>query len=162
MAQQRSEVKSTRIQSNLQNESVFFSAEQELAKMSPLPSVPRPKYSLLGAASGGSRLTGAPMARWREGGADRHLPAGGATGRGRAPPLAGGPTARGGFFFLPGDDGATEPPCRLLANGIGGGGGRRCHTWLGPPTAARDRRRELLGFFCRDRNSEEGADAFEF
>jgi hypothetical protein len=40
--------------------------------MSPPPSVPRPKYSLLGAASGGSRsrLTGAPPARC---GADRRL-----------------------------------------------------------------------------------------
>ncbi|XP_066391575.1 protein SCAR2-like isoform X2 [Miscanthus floridulus] len=39
--------------SNLQNESVFFSAVQELAKMSPPPSVPRPKYSLLDAGSHG-------------------------------------------------------------------------------------------------------------
>jgi len=68
---------------------------------------------------------------------------------------AGGPAARGDFFFLPGDDGATKPPCRLPANGIGGGGGRRCRTWLGPPAAARDRRSELLGFFCRDRRREQ-------
>jgi hypothetical protein len=39
--------------SNLQNESVFFSAVQELAKMSPPPSVPRPKYPLLDAGSHG-------------------------------------------------------------------------------------------------------------
>ncbi|KAG0546450.1 hypothetical protein BDA96_02G448500 [Sorghum bicolor] len=38
---------------DLQNESVFFSAVQELANMSPPPSVPRPKYPLLDAGSHG-------------------------------------------------------------------------------------------------------------
>jgi hypothetical protein len=124
--QQRSEAKSTRLG--------FFSAVQELAKMCP-PSVPRPKYSLLRAGSSGSRLTGASMAHWRQGGTDRRLPAGGMAGGGRAPPPTSGPAARGDFFFLPGDDGATKPPCRLPANGIGeeGEGGAALGSLRPPP-----------------------------